>query len=297
MKTWLQELPQNEVAVIVNERAGIGIDGELLAAHVARLTEITGGCVCCSSQAELMTALRELSSGPAPPRRILIETSGAASPAGVVRGVTALRDKRPLRLDGVVTVIDIARARAALEFDLTVEQLGFADVVVLSHMDTMEAQASAAEVEQMRTELQRYAPAAVFAAAYRGTIGQSLMSLLEARAEVLAVPSLESGHSPIEAVALSSDGELDEDRFIHWVETAVADVEARILRVKGIVAIQGVDARVVLQGVSQAVEVELGRVWGSSERTSRVVILGLGLDAAALEAGFLRSAYKKAPPR
>ena len=67
----------------------MGIDGELLAAHVSRLQEITGGCVCCSSQAELISALRELSESTPPPRRILVETSGAASPAGVIRGIAA----------------------------------------------------------------------------------------------------------------------------------------------------------------------------------------------------------------
>jgi len=78
--------------------------------------------------------------------------------------------------------------------------------------------------------------------------------------------------------------------FGDWVESALGSVEARILRIKGIVAMRGVDARVIVQGISEAVEVLLGAPWGDAPRTSRLVVLGLGLDPAALEAGFRRCA-------
>ena len=86
------------------------------------------------------------------------------------------------------------------------------------------------------------------------------------------------------------DGELDEELFGDWVESALGGVEARILRVKGILAMQGVDARVIVQGISEAVDVQLGAPWGDARRTSRLVVLGLGLDPSALELGFLRCA-------
>src|SRR5262245_15532238 len=37
LQRWLGELPRDETVVIVNERGEVGIDGELLAARVARL--------------------------------------------------------------------------------------------------------------------------------------------------------------------------------------------------------------------------------------------------------------------
>ena len=82
------------------------------------------------------------------------------------------------------------------------------------------------------------------------------------------------------------EGELDEELFGDWVESALGSVEARILRVKGILAMRGVEARVIVQGVGDTVEVLLGAPWGEAPRTSRLVVLGLGLDPAALEAGF-----------
>jgi G3E family GTPase len=285
---WLSELPRSETAVIVNERGEVGIDGELLAARVARLREITGGCVCCETQAELVSALRELSVATPRPRRILVETSGAASPAGVIRSVAAPWAQERLVLDGVITVIDAVRAQKALEFDVAVEQLGFADIVVLSHID--EVSERKVDVDEIQRLVSRHAPAAVIARASRGELASSLLELLAQRLETLHLVPEGSRHASIEAVSLLLDGELDEERFGDWVESALGNVEARILRVKGILAMQGLDARVIVQGVGEAVEVVLGSAWGDAKRTSRLVVLGLGLDRAGLEVGFLRCA-------
>jgi G3E family GTPase len=284
VQSWLAELPRHETAVIVNERGEVGIDGELLAAHVARLREISGGCVCCTSQAELMSALKELSESEPPPSRILVETSGAASPAGVIRALNARRVRERLELDGVVSVIDAQRAAEVLEFDLAVEQLAFADVVVISHVD----RASGAELSSVQELVARHAPAAVVVSARQGALDCRFAELLSRRSEALELPPAGATHTAIEAVSLIHDGELDEEAFAAWVEDALAQVEARVLRIKGILAIRGVDERVIVQGVSQAVEVQVGSPWANAERTSRLVILGLGLDSAALEAGFAR---------
>jgi len=286
LQSWLEQLPRSETAVIINERGEVGIDGELLAGRVALLREITGGCVCCQTQAELAGALVELSAALPRPKRILVETSGAASPVGVIRAIGAPRARELFVLDGVITVIDVTRVERALEFDVAVEQLGFADVVVLSHVD--EATAAAVDVDAVQESLARFAPAAVMVRAARGLLPTSFLALLAQRAETLHVVPESSGHASIEAVSLTVDGELDEELFGDWVESALASVEARILRIKGILAMHGVEARVIVQGISEAVEVLLGAPWGKERRTSRLVVLGLGLDAAALEQGFLR---------
>lgn len=314
LRSWLEQLPRNETAVIVNEQGEVGVDGELLAARVARLREITGGCVCCRSQAELSSALLELGTTPPRPSRLFVETSGAASPAGVIQALGAPGLREHLALDGVITVVDATRATRALAFDVAVEQLGFADVVVLSHVDetgeideadetretdegneTREANEASAslDLDAVQALLSRHAPAAVIARAARGVMASSFVALMAQRAEALH-PVRPDGvaHSGIDAASMRLDGELDEDLFGDWVEASLGAVEARILRVKGIVAIRGVEARVIVQGVSDAVEVVVGAPWGDAKRTSRLVVLGLGLDAAALDAGFRRCAAR-----
>jgi G3E family GTPase len=287
LETWLGQLSPDTV-VIVNEQGDVGIDGALLAGRAARILEITGGCVCCTTQAALDAALAELSEAVPRPSRILVETSGAASPAGVIRALTWGTAREELRLDGVVTVIDAARARRALKVGLTVEQLGFADVVVMSHVD----ECTEADLVALSDDLTAYAPAAVLARARRGHVEaagtETLLELLEARQGTLHVipPDDTRARHGIQAVSLVHDGEVDEERFGDWVERALGGIEVRISRIKGIVAVRGVDARVILQGVGEAVEVTLGPAWGDDARTSRLVVLGLDLDEDALRTGF-----------
>ncbi len=286
---WLEDLPRERIAVVVNEQGPVGIDGALLSDRASRLREITGGCVCCVTQAALEAALLDFADATPPPERILVETSGAASPAGVIRALTHGDARDRLRLDGVVTVIDGVRARRALEFGLAIEQLGFADVVVISHADACTEEDLAA----LEHDLAAYAPGAVIVRAHRGELvdprARTLLELLDARSGVLSVPAASDvgpARHGIDAAAFVHDGELDEQRFGDWVEQTLGAIEARILRIKGILAVRGVDERVIVQGVGEAVEVTLGAPWGDAERTSRLVVLGLGLDEATLRAGF-----------
>ncbi|MBL8948288.1 MAG: GTP-binding protein, partial [Myxococcales bacterium] len=109
VNAWLAGIARGDVAVIVNEHGRIGIDGELLAARARTIVEITGGCICCTTQAELVRALDELAATAAPGGRVLVETSGAASPAGVLRAIAAGGPEGTFALDGVITVVDASR--------------------------------------------------------------------------------------------------------------------------------------------------------------------------------------------
>ncbi len=132
---WLTAAPRGDVAVIVNELGDVGIDGALLAPRARAIVEIAGGCVCCVTHAELVRALDDLTRGDVRPARILVETSGAASPAGVLRAIARGGPRGAHALDGVVTVVDATRVDTLGAHDLAIEQVGFADIVVLSRAD------------------------------------------------------------------------------------------------------------------------------------------------------------------
>jgi G3E family GTPase len=298
LNRWLSDHPRGEVAVIVNELGTIGIDGALLAERARELIEITGGCICCATPEALVAALAELSSRQPAPRRIYIETSGAASPAGVVRAVRdggAGFDEPDFFLDGIVTAVDATRVDAVDATDLAREQVGYADVLVLTRAD----RCPPPHLEQARAALARLNGTAVVASAADGELreppGASLPELLEAR--MADLPRSPAGPLPgigtpahlhgIGQVSLQVDAELDEERLGDWVETELAEAGGRLLRLKGILAIAGVEARMILQGVADQIEVTAGQPWEDTPRSSRLVLVGFGLDADRLRQGFL----------
>ncbi|MFK7992374.1 MAG: GTP-binding protein [Sandaracinaceae bacterium] len=275
LECWLAGMTDN-VAVIVNELGEVGLDGDRLSARVARLREIAGACICCQGAPALARAFSELAA--MKPDRILVETSGAASPAGVVSALR--RIDAPLRLDGVITVVDGSRLARVFRFDLAKEQLAFADVVVVSHTDI------AAPSSEDQQALEALAPAALIVDAAKGRVGQatSLAELLDRRPRVPRILPRARPHSPIDAVSLTHDGELDEDAFGGFMEDVLGAMGPRILRLKGVVAIEGVPGRLVLSGVGDGVEVEFED--DADRRETRLVVLGLSLDERVLRDGF-----------
>ena len=271
LNRWLADLARGDVAVVVNEHGETGIDGAPLAARVRELVEITGGCVCCSTRAELVRALEQLASMPSPPKRILIETSGAASPSGVLRAIAAGGRQHAYVVDGVITVLDATRVNVLVEHDVALEQLGYADVVVLSRADGCDSGrlAGAKDVVTAHNE------AAFVVTAARGELEDpnlaTLETLLDQRRadfaparDVLAAPQTDHVY---ESVSLVLDGEVDEERFAGFMEVDVARFAGRIFRTKGILAVAGVPQRVIVQGVADLVEVSFGEP--SARRAAR----------------------------
>jgi G3E family GTPase len=284
---WLEGVQRGDVAVIVNEHGDVGIDGELLSARVEVLLQITGGCVCCTTQAELVGALQRLARSASRPKRILVETSGAASPSGVLAAI-ARGGQGGVALDGVITVVDALRVDSLAEHELAFEQLGYADVVVLSRADTC----GAVELAHAAAVVAQRSGAAVLVHAAHGKVvapaADSLDALLQLRSGDLPARSLPtSGKAHVyQSVSLSLDGDVDGERFADFVESDLAGVGGRIFRTKGILGLLGVDERMIVQGVADSVEVTFGAAWNGAPRTSRLVVVGFGLDGAALAKAF-----------
>jgi G3E family GTPase len=263
LNRWLGETPPGAIAVIVNEVGAVGIDGSLLASGAPKLVEIAGGCVCCRTQAELVATLASLAAQR--PARILVETSGAASPAGVIRAITKQAE---CHLDGIITVVD--DRQLVDPPDLAIEQIGYADVVVARAAESFERIAT-----------------------WNGsaflTLSAPLNDLLAHRTELPRITPATAKHDAYESISLAFDGAVDGERFADFMETSLARFASRLFRVKGILAVDDVAERMIVQGVADEVEVTFGEPWGGEKRISRLVIVGFGLDRASIEGAFERA--------
>ncbi|OAS26569.1 GTP-binding protein [Methylobacterium platani] len=154
---------RRRVAVIVNDMSEVNIDADLVRAGGAdlsrtdeRLVELTNGCICCTLRDDLMQEVRRLA-GEGRFDALLIEGTGIAEPLPVASTFSfRAEDGRSLsdvaRLDTMVTVVDavnLLRDYGSHDFlrdrgetageedtrtlvDLLVEQIEFADVVVIN---------------------------------------------------------------------------------------------------------------------------------------------------------------------
>lgn len=158
-------------AAVVNDVAAVNIDGAVVgaeAAHrrmlggegVAEVVELGNGCVCCSGADDLGEAIARLAAS-GRYEHIWVETSGVADPRGVAGLFTrknpfgrSLAEKA--RLAALVTVVDVVTLVREAEraetaggagepreegggqrpvFELMLEQIECADVVVLNQCD------------------------------------------------------------------------------------------------------------------------------------------------------------------
>ena len=99
-------------ALLINEFGRIGIDGALLASsqdsHTTNdiaIREVSGGCICCTSQLPLQIALSRLLSDHQP-KRLLIEPTGLAHPRELIQQLSAPHWRTALKMQAVITVLN-----------------------------------------------------------------------------------------------------------------------------------------------------------------------------------------------
>ncbi len=114
-------------AVVVNDFGEARIDAQLLGAEVA-VTEISGGCICCTAPEGLVPGISAILKEVGPDR-IFIEATGLARPADIVD--TLRRSGLALKVMPVVVVVDPRRLVGEAPL-LLLEQLDAADLVVAS---------------------------------------------------------------------------------------------------------------------------------------------------------------------
>ena len=264
------------VAVIENELGEVGVDAELVVGAGAPVVAIDGGCVCCSTQAELVAALVRLAERPL--GRVLIETTGVADPAPVVQTLRVTPQVRErFRLDGVITVVDGRHAGAAPS-DLWARQVGFADAVLISKADRCDP----AEVAALRDRLQALNPSARIEAASPAWLD---LGAYDADRPLRLLPA-PGAHDGLAAVSITEPGRVDAARFDLWMRVLWMDLGGAWMRAKGVLHVVGAPVPLRVHVVFGDVDADEAPADDTAAPLNRLVFIGRGLDAEALRAGF-----------
>lgn len=274
LKSVLTSEAFGDTAVLVNEFGEVGLDHLLLGDISEETILLDNGCVCCTIRGELSEALRNLYSrrtrGDIPPfKRIILETTGLAEPAPIASTLATDPVLRHHVFPGTtIAVVDCSNAAATHHREpVWTEQVAAADRIVLSKTDL----ASEEQIAETRDLISRINPAAellgpealnhpparLFDAGphlrvrseadvtdWLGTLSSS-----DQRGTVHARHSVANVHS----FELALDDPIDWTAFGVWLSMLLSRHGERILRVKGVLRIEGSQWPLAVHGVQHTV--------------------------------------------
>lgn len=143
-------------AVIENEFGEIGVDDKIMKVNTDEdVVEVLNGCICCTVRGDLVEALKRIHSKIKSFDAVIIETTGLADPAPVAQ--TFFVDEfieEHYKLDGICTLVDAKHIMTRLDEkkpegveNESIEQLAFADRILLNKTDLIENDAEIVDKE------------------------------------------------------------------------------------------------------------------------------------------------------
>jgi G3E family GTPase len=291
-------------AVLVNEFGEIGLDHLLVEKLDDNTILLNAGCLCCTVRGDLARVLRDML-----PRarrdeisRIVIETTGLADPVPIL--ATLMTDPvaaAAYRLDGIVTVVDAVNGAAHLRaHDEAIRQVAVADRLIISKADL-------ADTAPLHAELKALNPGVPIAEVANGVIDPACVlnaglfnpaSKIPDVAGWLNAAAFEDEHrhhhhdpnrhdARISAFCVTFDQPLDWPALSMWLELLIASRGENLLRIKGILNLQGHDRPVAVHAVRHLMHppAKLSAWPDNDPRTSRLVFITSDLPRVVIENG------------
>ncbi|NJL49539.1 MAG: GTP-binding protein [Leptolyngbyaceae cyanobacterium SM2_5_2] len=281
-----------KVAVIVNEFGEVGIDNQLIIDADEEIFEMNNGCICCTVRGDLIRIIGNLMKRRDKFDHLVIETTGLADPAPVIQTFFVDDDvQTQASLDAVVTVVDAAHITQHWDADEALEQIAFADVILLNKVDLVSAEELDALEQRLRAmnalaTLHRTQNAQVEMDAILGVSAFDLNNALQIDPEFLNETAHEHDQT-VGSIALVEPGAIDGARINNWLGTLLRDHGPDIFRMKGILNMAGEDCRFVFQGVHMLFDGRQDRPWRPGEiRKNELVFIGRNLEEMGLAQGF-----------
>jgi G3E family GTPase len=290
-----------DTAVLINEFGEVGLD-HLLVGHLDETPVLLpSGCVCCTLRGDLSRALRGLHAdrqrGDLPPfRRVIVETTGLADPTPLLATVASdLVLRRQFRLGNVIVTVDAVHAELGIQTrGELLKQIAAADRLLVTKADLVPE----AQVTRVSATLRRVNPDAAMVVASHGRVDPDFVLRRGAHDPETKIAEVQRwlagqdagavrGHGAVQSFALGHDRPLDWSAFGIWFSLLVHRHGGRLLRVKGLLDIQGSATPVAIHAVQHVIHApEHLPAWPTPERTSRLVFITDGLEGERVRRSF-----------
>lgn len=310
------------IAVVMNEFGDVGLDHDLIEEATEETVLMQSGCLCCSIRGDLAKTMASLMArrkrGELAFDRVVIETTGIADPGPIHHTLIVDKLIAPhYRMDGIVTLADAVNGARTLDAQFeAVNQAAMADLLVITKTDLV----SPSQLDRFKARLQSINSTARIVLGDHGRVSPGhLFNLTAMRASVTAdelsnwlgvsgskpdplaglsgltakapvappVTSLGTHvhhDSRIGSASIEVADPIPADVFDFWLNTLIALKGSDILRIKGIVHVEGTDWPFVLHGVQHIFDAPvLLKSWSGKDKTSRVVVIARDIDRGDLK--------------
>ncbi|EDP63341.1 Cobalamin synthesis protein/P47K [alpha proteobacterium BAL199] len=279
-----------DTAVLVNDVGMIDVDGVVVAGAASGMpvAMLSNGCVCCSIGNELVVTIGNLvhdrqEAGLPPFRRMILECSGLSRPGPIIRSLADL-GAHDFRVRVMATFDAGQGADHAAHFEEAAAQLAAAQSVVLTKLDLLgspSVQDGVAAVHALNPLAHVVAEPDRRARALAAFAGRG--PALETLAEPETIGGLRAMRHPRIGVFLASlPPDRDWDAVALWIEDLAARCGERLLRVKGLVRVAGIDGAVLVQAVGTIFSPPLRMPPGTGGTPGAVVVIVQDLGATEL---------------
>mmetsp|Transcript_37631 Transcript_37631/g.119663 ORF Transcript_37631/g.119663 Transcript_37631/m.119663 type:complete len:461 (+) Transcript_37631:75-1457(+) len=303
------------IAVIENEFGEVGIDDALVKggalAEEERIVEMNNGCICCTVRGDLIAGLKRLITNSLKTNKrldgVLIETTGLADPAPVAQ--TFFADdfvQQHMRLDGILTLVDAKHIVQHLDDERpegveneAVEQIAFADRILLNKCDLVDSEEDLKEVERRIRAINETVPIkrttnSVIEMDYiLGIKGFSLDKIIEMDDAFLDDSHDHQHDERVTSVGIDVAGEVVQQKLNEWIGWLLREKGVDLFRSKGVLAVKGMKQKFVFQAIHMLFANSLEGAWApGEERRCKMVFIGKNLNREELNSGFRKCLAK-----
>ncbi len=273
-----------KVGILVNDFGSINVDAELVVDVEDGMISLSNGCVCCQIREDLVESVAELIDRDDPVEYVILEASGVADPASIYMTFvnSSYRDK--IRLDSVTCVIDADQVLSDDDPDLVklkLQQIGFADLVILNKVDLAGADGAA----KVKRWIDHYFTRVRLVPAINCDVPLDILLSVgrfdESRVQLEAGDDddHDDDHDHDHGARFSAQSYTDERPLSRrLLERMIKrELPANIYRCKGFVYLADDPTnRYVLQVVGRRVDLVPQRPWGAEQPLNRIVAIAHG---------------------
>jgi len=288
--------------VIINEFGQVGLDHQLVRQTDENVVLMENGCICCSVRGDLVETLKDLHNALrggrlTPFSRVVIETTGLADPVPVVHSM--MNDFQVMmgyELTAVVALVDAVNGASVLgKYPEARRQVALADRVCLTKTDL----AMPDVVDAIRSRIATVNPSvlislrapgkidrALFETRFHDTSGKTDIERWLGRVGGQA-KSLHGAGGDIRSTAIIRDTPVNWDAVSHWIDLLVAAHGPNLLRVKGLLNIEGAERPSVIHGIQHLFHPpEELDAWPSQDHRTRIVCIVDGVSTDEIQSLF-----------